>query len=154
MYLELLMRDTIVAAQQRKDIRQQTPSWVQVCVQTVDKSMLSLDTNLQQNMEYRPEEYRISFIRHCGYYFFAVHLVRLRLLFKGDVYFIGKSADSNHWNRYIWAIQIGMIDASISTCSLSVLLSAVEMSLGTCTALEIAQWVAVGIINMFMHNTY
>ena len=40
----------------------------------------------------------------------------------------------------MWVIQIGMIDTGSSTCSLSVLLSAVEMSLRTLTGLEIIQW--------------
>ena len=64
----------------------------------------------------------------------------MRLLFEGGVYFVGKPADSNNdWNRYMRAIQIAMIDAGSSTCSLSVLLLAVETSLRTWTALEIAQ---------------
>ena len=41
--------------------------------------------------------------------------------------------------RYMWAIQLGLIDAGSDTHSLSVRLSAVEMRLRTQTALEITQ---------------
>ena len=72
----------------------------------------------------------------------------LRLLFEDGVYFVVKLADSNSdWNKYMRAIQLGMIDTGSSTCSLSVLLSAVEMSLRTWTGLEIAQWASVAIIS-------
>ena len=67
----------------------------------------------------------------------------LWLLFGGS--FVVKPADSNDdWIRYVWVIQLGMIDAGSSTRSFSVLLSAVETSLRTWTALEIAQWLLVG----------
>ena len=53
---------------------------------------------------------------------------------QGGVYVVGKPADSNDgWIRYMRVIQLGLIDAGSSTCSLSVLLSAVETSLRTCT---------------------
>ena len=68
------------------------------------------------------------------------------LLFKGGVYFVGKSADTNGgWNRYMRVIQLGLTDAGKSTRSLPNLqLSAVETSLRTQihVALEIAQWVS------------
>ena len=41
------------------------------------------------------------------------------------------------FSRYIWAIQIGMIDAGSSMCSLSVLLSAVKVSPKTQTGQEL-----------------
>ena len=49
--------------------------------------------------------------------------------------------------RYMWVIQIGLIEAGSSMHSLSVLLSAVEMSLRTCTILEIAQGALAAIIS-------
>ena len=82
------------------------------------------------------QSYRISLI--SGYYFYYVWL-----LLEGGIYFV----DSNDgWIRYMGVIQLGLIDAGSSTCSLSVLLLAVEMSLRTQTALEIAQWASVAII--------
>ena len=48
----------------------------------------------------------------------------------------------------MWAIQKGMIGAGSSTRSLSVLLSAVETSLRTRTALEIAQFALAASISM------
>ena len=44
-------------------------------------------------------------------------------------------------------LHVGLIDASSSTHSLSVLLSPVEMSLRTQTALEIPRWASAGIIS-------
>ena len=56
--------------------------------------------------------------------------------------------DSNNgWNGYMRAIQLCLIDAGSSMHSLSVLLSAVKMSLRTQTGLEIAQWASSGIIS-------
>ena len=88
MYLELLMRDAIVTAQQREDIRQQTPARVQVGVQTVDKSILSLDTNLQQNtggldlrnIVFLNQTLRLLFF-HCS---FSVATIRERHLFRWE----------------------------------------------------------------------
>ena len=54
-------------------------------------------------------------------------------------------------NRYMRAMQLGLIDAGSSTCSLSVLLSTVETSLRTRTALEIAQGALAGIISRHIH---
>ena len=70
------------------------------------------------------------------------------LLFEGGIYFIGTPPDSNDgWIRYMWALQLGLIDTGSSMHSLLVLLSAVETSLRTHTVLEIAQWESVGIIS-------
>ena len=71
----------------------------------------------------------------------TVRLVRLtnwvRLLFETGVYFVGKPAGStDSWIRYMQVIQLGLTDAGISTHSLSVLLSVVEMSPRTRTAVE------------------
>ena len=66
--------------------------------------------------------------------FFSLFIL-VWLLFKGSVYFIGKLADiSDDWNRYMLAIQLGLIDPGSSMRSISVLLSAVETSLRTWTA--------------------
>ena len=71
------------------------------------------------------------------------------VLLEGGVYFVGKLADSiDDWNRYIWAIQKGMIDTGSSTHSLSLLLSAVWTSLRTQTGLEIAQWALAASISI------
>ena len=52
-----------------------------------------------------------------------------QLLFKGGVYFFGKTADINDsWIMFLWTIQWRLLDAVSSMRSLSVLLSAVEMS--------------------------
>ena len=73
------------------------------------------------------------------------------LLLEGGIYFVGKSAGSNNgWIRYMWAIEI---HAGSSTCSLSVLLLAIETNLRTWTCLEIARWVLAGI-HGFMHCVY
>ena len=64
-----------------------------------------------------------------------------QLLFQGSVYFTVYS-----WIRYMWAIQLGLIDIGSSARSLSVPLSAVNTSLRKCTALEIAQWASAGMI--------
>ena len=99
--------------------------------------------------------YCISSVRHHGFYFFFFFFllfVLVQLLFNGGVCFIGKLADSNDsWIRYMWVIQLGLTDAGSSTRNLLVLLSAVEMSLRTQTALEIAQWAWVGIIVQHIH---
>ena len=90
--------------------------------------------------------YHISSIRPCGYtnYFrcsFSVATNRGQLLFQGSVYFTVYS-----WIRYMWAIQLGLIDIGSSARSLSAPLSAVNTSLRKCTALEIAQWASAGMI--------
>ena len=72
----------------------------------------------------------------------------VQLLFEGGIYmyFLGKAADSTDGRiRYIWAIQLGLIDAGSSYTA--VLLSAVETSLSTWTPLEIAQWALAEIIS-------
>ena len=62
------------------------------------------------------------------------------LLFEGGIYFIGKPADINDgWIRYVQAIHRRMLDAGSSTCNLSVLLSAMEKSYTTRTALALAR---------------
>ena len=56
--------------------------------------------------------------------------------------------DSNdYWNKYMQAVQIGMIDAGSRTSRLSVLLSAVETSFRTRKGLEIGQWALAAIIS-------
>ena len=56
--------------------------------------------------------------------------------------------DSNDdWNKYMRAVQIGMIDTGSRSSRLSVLLSAVETSFRTQTGLEIAQWALAAIIS-------
>ena len=58
---------------------------------------------------------------------FSAATIRGWLLFEGRDYIIGKPADSNNsWIRYMQVIQLAQTDAGSSTCSLSVLLSAVE----------------------------
>ena len=80
---------------------------------------------------------------------FVSPFVLVRLLFEDGLYFAGKPAGRNDdWNGDVRAIQIGMIDAGSSTRSLSVLLSAVETSLRTRTALEIAQFALAASISM------
>ena len=65
----------------------------------------------------------------------------LRLLFKDGVYFFGKPADINDsWIRYVRAIQRRLLDAGSSIHNLSVLLSAMEKSCTTRTALALARW--------------
>ena len=76
-------------------------------------------------------------------------LTLVQLLLEGGVYFVGKLTDSiDDWNRYMEAIQLGLVDAGSSTHSLSVLLWAMETSLRTRTALEIAQWALAASISM------
>ena len=83
------------------------------------------------------KSYRISSFRWRGYSL----LVSVWLLFEGGVYFIGKPADINDsWTRYIQAIQRRLLDAGSSTRNLSVLLSAMEKSSTTRTALALARW--------------
>ena len=89
-------------------------------------------------------EYSISLIRHRGYYFFRCSF---QYGYNLRVAFISSADSNNAWMRYTQAIQLGLIDAGSSMCSLSVLLSAVEMSLRTQIALEIAQWAPATIIS-------
>ena len=64
-----------------------------------------------------------------------------QLLFKGGIYFFGKSAGINDgWIMYIRAIQWWYARAVSSKHNLSVLLSAMEMSCTTQTALALAWW--------------
>ena len=72
---------------------------------------------------------------------FSAATNRGQLLFQGSVYFIVYS-----WIRYMWGIQLGLIDIGSSVCSLSAPLSAVNTSLRKCTTLEIAQWASAGMI--------
>ena len=63
------------------------------------------------------------------------------LLFEGGIYFIGKPADINDgWIRNVRVIQWRLLDAGSSTCNLSVLLSAMEKSCATLTALALARF--------------
>ena len=60
--------------------------------------------------------HHISSIRCRGYFFSLFILVWL--LFEGSIYLVGKLVDSNDdWNRYMWAIQIGMIDVCVASQS-------------------------------------
>ena len=77
--------------------------------------------------------YCISSIRRCSYYFFHCTFGVATI-----VYFFGKPTDINDsWIRYIWAMQWWLLDAVSSKHSLSVLLSAVETSHTTHTALAL-----------------
>ena len=52
---------------------------------------------------------------------FTVATTQRWLLFEGDIYFLLKPADSNDsWIKYMWAIQLGLIDAGSTMCSISV----------------------------------
>ena len=91
------------------------------------------------NLDQQPI-YRISLIRHRGYYLlrcsFCAATIRGRLLFEGGVYFFWKPEDINDgWIRYVrvrwWRLQ----DTVSSTRSLSVLLSAVGTTCRTQTVL-------------------
>ena len=80
-----------------------------------------------------------------GYYFFHCLFLRGyysgRLLFESSIYFFGKPADINDCLiRYIWVRQWRLLNAVSSKHSLSVLLSAVEMTRTTRTALVLAWW--------------
>ena len=71
------------------------------------------------------------------------------LLFQGGIYFIGKAADiSDSWIRYVRAMQWWLLHAVSSKCSLSVLLSAMEMIRAAQTALALAQWPLSGIVHI------
>ena len=74
---------------------------------------------------------------------FSAATNRGKLLFQGSIYSTVYS-----WIRYMWAIQLGLIDAGSSMRSLSVLLSAMVMSLRTRTALEITQWASLTNISI------
>ena len=78
------------------------------------------------------------------------------LLFEGSFYFIRKLVDSNDgWNKYMRAIQLGLIDAGSSAHSLSVLLSVVKTSLWTQTALEIVQGAsAAQLVHAFLRHVH
>ena len=82
----------------------------------------------------------ISSIGRRGYYLRAA-------------FFFGKSADTNvGWIRYVWAIQWWLLDAVSSKRSLSVLVSGMERSRTTWTALALvlAQWPSP-IIHIHVH---
>ena len=85
-----------------------------------------------------------------GGYYSRAATIRGRLLFEGSYYsrvvFILLVDSNNNWIGYMWAIQLSLIDAGSSTRNLSVLLSAMVMSLGPQTALEIALWASAAII--------
>ena len=69
-------------------------------------------------------------------------------LCEGGVYFVWKPADSSDGRmKYIRGLQLALLDTSSSTRSLSVLLSAVETSLRTRKAQEIAQGGSAVIIS-------
>ena len=77
--------------------------------------------------------YRISSIRHCGYILLFSLFILVWLLIEGDILF---RWEAGGWQRRLNKVHVGDTDAGGSTCSLSVLLSAVEMSLRTRTALR------------------
>ena len=90
--------------------------------------------------------FKITSIRRRGYFFFSLH-VFVRLLFEGGVYFFGKPTDINvGWIGYVGAIQLQLLDAVSSKCSLSVLMSAMETSCTTQTALAPAWWPSSEVI--------
>ena len=94
--------------------------------------------------------YCISSIRCHGYYLFAAHFVRL--LYEGSVYFFGKPRDINDgWIRCIWVRQWQLLDTVSSTCSLSLLLSAVGTTCTTQTVLALARWWSSEIICTCVH---
>ena len=67
---------------------------------------------------------------------FSAASISGRLLSEGGVYFFGKPTDINNgWIRYVWVIEWRLLDAVSWLCSLSVLLSPVEMGRTTRTAL-------------------
>ena len=102
----------------------------------------------------------LTHITYLPYFFnwllFLLLLVLGRLLFKGGVYFVGKPADSNDgWNKYMRTLQLDLIDTGSSMCSVSVLLLAMETSLRTRAALEIAQWASAALlVRVFVHHAY
>ena len=96
--------------------------------------------------------YRISSIRRRGYYFFhfpflcgynlRAATIWGRILFESGVYLSGKPTSINDsWIRFVRAIQ-QLLDAFSSMRSLPVLLSAVEMSRTSQTALELVRWLS------------
>ena len=97
-------------------------------------------------LTFKGDIYRTSSIRHCGYIYILLFslFILVWLLIKGDILF---HWEAGGWQRWLNKVHVGDTDAGGSTCSLSVLLSAVEMSIRTRTALEIAQWVLAEIIS-------
>ena len=78
--------------------------------------------------------------------FISLH-VSVWLLFEGSVYFFGKPADINTGTiRYLRAIRWQLLDAVSSKCSLYVLLSGVETSHTTRTALTLDWWLSSEIV--------
>ena len=80
--------------------------------------------------------------RHANIFFavcFGVATTRGQLLFKGSIYFYGKPEDTDDgWIRYIQVKWWWLLDTVSSTCSLSVLLSVMEMTCTTRIALALA----------------
>ena len=92
-------------------------------------------------------EYRISSIRCCGFYFFIASFVWL--LFKGSIHFFRKPAGTNNgWISYTQVRRWRLLDTVSSMRSLSVLLSAMEMSCATRTALALTRWLLSEIIHI------
>ena len=96
------------------------------------------------------QRYHISSIRcrsyclfHCS---FCAATIRGRLLFKGSIYFFGKSGDVDGWIRCIQVRRWWLLDAVSSMRSLSVLLSAVGTTHTTQTVLALAWWPSSEII--------
>ena len=80
---------------------------------------------------------------------FSLLHVSVWLLFKGGYYFFRKPADVNDgWIRNVQAIQWRLLDDVNSKQSQSVLLSAMEMSCTTQTALVLAQWLSSKIVHI------
>ena len=77
--------------------------------------------------------------------YFVAHFVGL--LFEGGIYFFEKPGDiQDSWIRYLRVRRWWLLDAVSSTCSLSVLLSAVEMTRTTQIALALVWWLSAEII--------
>lgn len=73
---------------------------------------------------------------------FPLLILFWQLLFKGSIYFFGKTTDINNgWIRHVQVRRWWLLDAGSSLCSHSVLLSAMETSCTTQTALALDQTV-------------
>ena len=83
--------------------------------------------------------YRLSSIRRCSYYFFHYKFL-CGYYFRGQLYFFRKPADTNDgWIRYVRSSDTVTTVRHCQQYSLSVLLSAMEMSHKIRTALVLAQ---------------
>ena len=90
---------------------------------------------------------------------FFLLLVFVWLLFEGGLFFFWKACDTNYsWIKelkcLVWGVratQWRLLDAVSGTCSLSVLLSAMETSRTTLTALVLAQWPSSEITHIGVH---